>query len=77
MTEHDHFAKVFRNRRGETFSVTEVRELMRQDGLPEGNNQPSDHCQKTPKGHCPCVGTDRQIFEKVDDETYSVRQFSL
>lgn len=74
-TNHDRFASVFKNRAGRTFSAAEIRELMlAESDIQPGSVLPNDHGEGN-KGECPCVGTDRQIFERVERGTYRVRSF--
>jgi hypothetical protein len=64
-TNHDGFALVFRNRIGRTFSTAEITKLMlAESDIQPGSVLPNDHGEGN-KGECPCVGTDRQIFERL------------
>jgi hypothetical protein len=74
-TNHDRFASVFRNRKGRTFSTPEIMKLMlAESDIQPGSVLPNDHGEGN-KGECPCVGTDRQIFERLGRGTYRVRDF--
>lgn len=75
VTNHDRFASVFKNRTGRTFSTTEIMKLMlAESDIQPGSVLPNDHGEGN-KGECPCVGTDRQIFDRVGRGTYRVRSF--
>lgn len=75
MTNHDRFASVFRSRTGRTFSTAEIMKLMlAESDIQPGSVLPNDHGEGN-KGECPCVGTDRQIFDRVGRGTYRVRDF--
>jgi hypothetical protein len=74
-TNHDRFALVFRNRIGRTFSTAEITKLMlAESDIQPGSVLPNDHGEGN-KGECPCVGTDRQIFERLGRGAYRVRNF--
>lgn len=74
-TNHDRFASVFKNRIGRTFSTAEIMKLMlAESDIQPGSVLPNDHGEGN-KGECPCVGTDRQIFDRVGRGTYRVRDF--
>jgi hypothetical protein len=74
-TNHDRFASVFKNRTQRTFSTAEIMKLMlAESNIQPGSVLPNDHGEGN-KGECPCVGTDRQIFERLGRGTYLVRNF--
>jgi hypothetical protein len=74
-TNHDRFASVFKNRTGRTFSTAEIMKLMLAESeIQPGSVLPNDHGEGN-KGVCPCVGTDRRIFDRVGRGTYQVRSF--
>jgi len=74
-TNHDRFASVFRNRIGRTFSTAEIVKLMlAESDIQPGSILPNDHGEGN-KGECPCVGTDRQIFDRLGRGTYRIRDF--
>jgi hypothetical protein len=74
-TNHDRFASVFKNSVRRTFSTAEIVKLMSADSdIQIGNILPNDHGEGN-KGECPCIGTERQIFERVDRGMYRVRDF--
>lgn len=74
-TNHDRFASVFKNRAGRTFSTSEIVKLMMADSdIHFGSILPNDHGEGN-KGECPCVGTDRQLFERVARGMYRVRNY--
>lgn len=74
-TNHDRFLSVFKNRTGRTFSTAEIIKLMlAESDIQPGSVLPNDHGEGN-KGECPCVGTDRQIFDRVGRGTYRVRAF--
>lgn len=74
-TNHDRFASVFKNLTGRTFSTAEIMKLMlAESDIHAGSVLPNDHGQGN-KGECACVGTDRQIFDRVGRGTYRVRSF--
>lgn len=74
-TNHDRFASVFKNRIGRTFSTAEIMKLMlAESDIQPGSVLPNDHGEGN-KGECPCVGTDRQVFERLGRGTYRVRNF--
>jgi hypothetical protein len=74
-TNHDRFASVFKNRIGRTFSTAEIMKLMlAESDIQPGSVLPNDHGEGN-KGECPCVGTDRQIFDRVGRGTYRVRHY--
>lgn len=74
-TNHDRFASVFTNRIGRTFSTAEIMKLMLvESDIQPGSVLPNDHGEGN-KGECPCVGTDKQIFERLGRGTYRVRNF--
>ena len=74
-TNHDRFASVFKCRTGHTFSTAEIMKLMlTESDIQPGSVLPNDHGEGN-KGECPCVGTDRQIFDRVGRGTYLVRSF--
>jgi hypothetical protein len=74
-TNHDRFASVFRNRKGRTFSTAEITKLMlAESDIQPGSVLPNDHGEGN-KGECPCVGTNRQIFERVGHGMYRVRDY--
>jgi hypothetical protein len=65
------FASVFKNRVGRTFSTAEIVKLMSSDSdIQIGSILPNDHGEGN-KGERPCVGTERQIFERVDRGMYA------
>ncbi len=47
---------------------------IRDDDIALGTVLPNDHGEGT-KGQCDCVGTDRQIFDRLARATYRVRSF--
>jgi len=72
-TNHGRFASVFKNRMGRTFSTAEIMKLMlAESDIQPGSVLPNDH-GKGNKGECPCVGTDKQIFDRLGRGTYRVR----
>jgi hypothetical protein len=74
-TNHDRFASVFKNRVGRTLSTAEIVKLMSAESdIQLGSILPNDHGEGN-KGECPCVGSDRQIFERVVRGTYRVRNY--
>lgn len=74
-TNHDRFASVFRRRAGRTFSTAEIVRLMgAESDIQDGSILPNDHGAGN-KGQCPCVGTNRQIFERLRRATYRVRSY--
>jgi hypothetical protein len=74
-TNHDRFASVFRKRTGRTFSTAEITKLMLSESdIQPGSILPNDRGEGN-KGECPCVGTDRQIFDRVGRGTYRVRDY--
>jgi hypothetical protein len=76
-TNHDRFASVFRKRTGRTFSTAEITKLMLSESdIQPGSVLPNDHGEGN-KGECLCVGTDRQIFDRVGRGTYRVRDYRL
>jgi len=73
MTNHDRFAKVFRNRVGREFSTREIEEIMqRESDINPGSILPNDHA-KGNKGACKCAGTELRIFDRVGHGLYKVR----
>ncbi len=74
-TNHDRFTSVFKNRTGRNFSTAEIMKLMlAESDIQPGSVLPNDHGEGN-KGECPCVGTDRQIFDRMGRGTYRVRSF--
>jgi hypothetical protein len=75
MTNHDRFASVFSNRAGRTFTTAEIREIMLANtDIEDGSILPNDHGNGN-KGQCDCVGTARQIFDRIGHGMYRVRNF--
>jgi hypothetical protein len=74
-TNHNRFAQAFAKRVGGTFSTPEIMKIMlAETDIQAGSVLPNDHGEGN-KGQCPCVGTDRQIFDRVDRGIYRVRQY--
>jgi hypothetical protein len=74
-TNHDRFVSVFRKRTGRTFSTAEIVTLMTEESdVQNGSILPNDHGEGN-KGQCLCVGTGRQVFERVKRGLYKVRDF--
>jgi hypothetical protein len=74
-TNHGRFASVFKSRIGRTFSTAEIMKLMlAESDIQPGSVLPNDHGEGN-KGECPCVGTDRQVFERLGRGAYRVRNF--
>lgn len=75
MTNHERFANVFGARTGRTFSTAEITKLMLSESdIEPGSVLPNDH-GKGNAGQCDCVGTNRQIFERIKRGLYRVRNF--
>ncbi len=75
MTNHDRFTSVFENRRERTFSTAEIEKLMQENSdIAYGSILPNDH-GKGNTGQCLCVGTNRQIFERLSRGKYRVLNF--
>lgn len=74
-TNHNRFAVAFRQRVGATFSAPEIMKIMlAETDIQPGSVLPNDHGEGN-KGQCPCVGTDRQIFERAGRGIYRVRPY--
>ena len=74
-SNHNRFAHVFGSRTGHTFSTPEIMKIMlAESDIQPGSVLPNDHGEGN-KGQCPCVGTDRQIFDRVGRGLYRVRQY--
>jgi hypothetical protein len=74
-TNHDRFASVFRERTGRIFATAEIVKLMSTESdIQFGSILPNDHGEGN-KGECPCVATDRQIFNRIGHGKYRVRDF--
>jgi hypothetical protein len=74
---HELFAFVFKSRIGRTFSTAQIERLMlAESGIQLGSVRPNDHGEGN-QGDCPCVGTEKQIFERLARGVYRVRSFRM
>ncbi len=74
MTNHDMIATAVKIYRGKTLDTSEIKKLVI-DAFPEfteGSLLPNDHAFGN-KSCCSCVGTARQIFDRVEPKKYLVR----
>jgi len=75
ITNHDRFAKVFERRIDRTFSTAEIKKLMlAESDIELGSILPNDHGGGN-VGQCQCVGSERQIFNRIRHAMYRVRRF--
>jgi len=74
MTNHDMIATAVKTYRGKVLDTSEIKKIVL-DAFPnfnEGSLLPNDHAFGN-KSCCSCVGTGRQIFERIESRKYLVR----
>jgi len=73
---HNRFATVFQSRQGQSFSTSEIQEIMlSESNIEKGSILPNDHGEGNAE-QCWCVGTEQQIFDRLGRGSYRVRQHS-
>lgn len=75
-TNHERFVAVFKRRIGRTFTSKEIFAIMSAESdIEPGSIQPSFHSAPEKAPRCPCSGTPQQLFTRVKEATYRVRNF--
>jgi hypothetical protein len=74
MTNHDMIASTVRSYRGQILESSEITKLVIEafPAFSEGSIRPNDHAFGN-KSCCGCVGTARQIFDRIEPKKYLVR----
>jgi len=77
MSNHDMFAEAFREYANQVLKTEDIRRILLRHypDFSTGSILPNDHAGGN-KGACKCVGTDRQIFDRLKHATYRVRPSS-
>jgi len=74
MTNHDMIATAVKNYRGKILDTCEIKNIVigAFPEFTEGSLLPNDHAFGN-KSCCSCVGTSRQIFDRIEPNKYLVR----
>jgi hypothetical protein len=74
MTNHDMIASAVKKYRGKVLETSEIKKIVlgAYPKFNEGSLLPNDHAFGN-KSCCCCVGTKRQIFDRIERNNYRVR----